>query len=93
MPLDGAVAKTISQTERDAAAHFAQLLRDHLTNMPETNCVMLLVVSLSADLRGASARLIPERRFSELPRDAACNQEYAGGLEQGLHDEAEPVIA
>jgi hypothetical protein len=25
--------------------------------------------------------------------EAACNQEYAGGLEQRLDDEAEPVIA
>src|SRR3954451_1393696 len=34
-----------------------------------------------------------KRRFSELSRDAACNQEYAGGLKQGLHDEAEPIVA
>jgi hypothetical protein len=34
-----------------------------------------------------------ERRFSEFPSKPACNQEYAGSLEQGLHDEAEPVVA
>jgi len=28
-----------------------------------------------------------------MPRHAACNHEYAGGLEQGLYDEAEPVVA
>src|SRR4051794_2560259 len=35
----------------------------------------------------------PKRRFSELAGEAACYQEYAGGLKQGLHDEAEPGIA
>ena len=34
-----------------------------------------------------------KRRFSEFPSELACNQEYAGGLEQGLDDEAEPVVA
>ena len=34
-----------------------------------------------------------KRRFSEFPSEPACNQEYAGGLEQGLDDEAEPVVA
>jgi len=33
------------------------------------------------------------RRFSELAGEAACNREYAGGLKQGLDNEAEPVIA
>ncbi len=28
-----------------------------------------------------------------MPCDAACNQKYAGGLEQRLHDKAEPVVA
>ena len=36
---------------------------------------------------------LPKRRFSEFPSELACNQEYAGGLEQGLNDEAEPVVA
>jgi Tsp45I type II restriction enzyme len=35
----------------------------------------------------------PKRRFSEFPSEPACNQEYAGGPEQGLDDEAEPVVA
>src|SRR3954471_7345318 len=35
----------------------------------------------------------PKRRFSELTGEAVCNQEYAGGLEQRLDDEAEPVVA
>src|SRR4051794_34733963 len=34
-----------------------------------------------------------KRRSSELSGEAACNQEYAGGLKQGLDNEAEPVIA
>src|SRR6201986_745247 len=34
-----------------------------------------------------------KRRFSQFPSEPACNQEYAGGLEQGLDDEAEPVVA
>src|SRR5689334_17024351 len=36
---------------------------------------------------------MPKRRFSELLGEAACNQEETGGLEQGLDDEAEPVVA
>jgi hypothetical protein len=32
-------------------------------------------------------------QFSEFLREAASNQEYAGGLEQRLDDEAEPVVA
>src|SRR3954471_24191266 len=35
----------------------------------------------------------PYYRFSELMGEAGCNQEYAGGLKQGLDNEAEPVIA
>ena len=38
-------------------------------------------------------RRFHKRRFSEFPSELACNQEYAGGLEQGLDDEAEPVVA
>ena len=36
---------------------------------------------------------VAKRRFSEFSSEPACNQEYAGGLEQGLDDEAEPVVA
>src|SRR5215211_2630184 len=36
---------------------------------------------------------VPKKRFSELAGEAACNQEYTGGLQQRLDDEAEPVIA
>src|SRR3712207_9349426 len=32
-------------------------------------------------------------RFSEFAGEAACNQEYAGALQQGLDDEAEPIVA
>ena len=34
-----------------------------------------------------------KRRFSEFASEPACNQEYARALEQGLDDEAEPVVA
>src|SRR3954463_13393764 len=34
-----------------------------------------------------------KRRFSELAREAFCNQEYARALKQRLDDEPEPVIA
>src|SRR5215207_8575493 len=34
-----------------------------------------------------------KRRFSELAREASCNQEDACALQQRLDDEAEPVIA
>jgi hypothetical protein len=71
MPLDATSVQTVgqsrfspvsdlSQTEREAAAHFAQLLRANLANMPETVCAMLLVVGLPTQLESASARLIPE---------------------------------
>src|SRR3954454_3041166 len=36
---------------------------------------------------------VAKRRFSEFLYEAACNQEETGGLEQGLDDEAEPVVA
>lgn len=36
---------------------------------------------------------ITKRRFSEFPCEASCNQEYASGIQQGLNDKAEPVIA
>src|SRR3954464_13503610 len=32
-------------------------------------------------------------RFSELAGEAACNQEYTGGLQQGLDNEAEAIVA
>src|SRR5215207_3136072 len=35
----------------------------------------------------------PKRRFSELAREAFCNQEDACALQQRLDDEAKPVIA
>src|SRR3982750_3587572 len=34
-----------------------------------------------------------KRRFSELAREAFCNQEYARSLTQRLDDEPEPIIA
>src|SRR4051794_22957490 len=34
-----------------------------------------------------------KRRFSQLADEATCNQEETGGLEQGLDDEAEAVVA
>src|SRR5215212_2612119 len=34
-----------------------------------------------------------KRRFSELAREAFCNQEYARALKQRLDDEPEPIIA
>src|SRR3954449_10098797 len=34
-----------------------------------------------------------QKRFSQFASHASCNQEDACGLEQGLDDEAEPVIA
>ena len=34
-----------------------------------------------------------KKRFSEFPSEPGCNQEYACGSEQGLNDEAEPVVA
>src|SRR5215207_6347426 len=34
-----------------------------------------------------------KRRFSELAREASCNQEDACALQERLDDEAEPVIA
>src|SRR3954452_24925551 len=37
--------------------------------------------------------LSPKRRFSEFSGEAACNQEETGGLEQGLNDEPEAVVA
>jgi hypothetical protein len=33
-----------------------------------------------------------KRRFSQFAGHASCNQENAGGLEQGLDDEAEAVV-
>src|SRR5215203_1317162 len=35
----------------------------------------------------------PKRRFSELAREAFCNQEDAGALQQRLDNEAKPIIA
>lgn len=72
MPLDAASTEAISpshafpqmpnlgRTEREAAAHFARLLRMDLAEMPGMDCAMLLVVRLSAELDDASARLVPE---------------------------------
>ena len=72
MPLDAAPAQTASQarfappvqnlgqTEREATAHFAQLLGANLAKLPEASCAMLLVVELTANLGSASARLIPQ---------------------------------
>jgi hypothetical protein len=34
-----------------------------------------------------------KRRLSEFACEPPCNQEYAGGLEQRLDEEAEPVVA
>src|SRR4051794_41450604 len=36
---------------------------------------------------------IAKRRFSEFSGEALCNQEETGGLEQGLDDEPEAVVA
>lgn len=41
----------------------------------------------------AKVREAAKRWFSEFACEPPCNQEYAGGLEQRLDDEAEPVIA
>ena len=34
-----------------------------------------------------------KKRFSELAGEAACNQEYTGGLQQGLDNEAAAIVA
>jgi hypothetical protein len=49
----------LGQTERAAAAHFAQMLRQEMAGLARTDRPVLLVVRMSADLAQASARLIP----------------------------------
>lgn len=49
----------LGQTERAAAAHFAQLLRLEMSNLPATDRPVVLVMDMSADLAQASARLVP----------------------------------
>ncbi len=37
--------------------------------------------------------LMARKAVSQFTGEASCNQEYACGLEHGLDDEAEPVVA
>ena len=50
---------SLDQIERDAAGHFAPLLRADLASLPATPAAMILLVDLTLDLKQASARLIP----------------------------------
>jgi hypothetical protein len=59
-------------------------------NLPDYE--LLEVILFVSNPRG-DVKPLAKRRFSEFPSELACNQEYAGGLEQGLNDEAEPVVA
>ena len=71
----------LSQTEREAAAHFAQLLRTDLASMPDMECSMVLVVDLSADLECASARLIPHEGAAA---SMASNETAIAAVLQGV---------
>jgi hypothetical protein len=71
MPLDVAPAPTLSQIEREASDHFARQLCGTLAEMPGTDDAMLLVVRLPAELRRASARLIPETEAASMTSDEA----------------------
>src|SRR6478672_80394 len=69
-----------------------------LTNDPLPQCLQTSSdIALSPPIgnrRGCGRYLLEvKRRFSELPGETARNQEETGGLEQGLDDEAEPVVA
>src|SRR5918911_300147 len=46
-----------------------------------------------ADERPPCLGSAAKRRFSELAREAFCNQEYARALKQRRDDEPEPIIA
>ena len=56
-----------------------------------------IVASQRTEIGSMKARLDAldrlKRRFSELAREAFCNQEYARALKQRLNDEAKPVVA
>jgi hypothetical protein len=54
-----AQASDLGQTERAAAAHFANLLRQDMAILAATDRPVLLVVNMSADLAQSSARLMP----------------------------------
>ncbi len=51
----------LNQAERDATTHFARLLCADLAGRPETECgaMLLLLVGLPAELKNATARLVP----------------------------------
>jgi hypothetical protein len=57
-PLHGRTSD-LGQTERAAAAHFADMLRTEMACLAATDRPVLLVVNMSADLSQASARLMP----------------------------------
>ncbi len=52
---------SLNQAERDATAHFARLLCAHLAERPETErgAMLMLLVGLPAELKDATARLVP----------------------------------
>jgi hypothetical protein len=49
---------SLDQAERDASVHFTPLLRQQLANQPTTDHALILVVKMTADLKGTSVRLI-----------------------------------
>ncbi|WP_165982866.1 hypothetical protein [Dankookia rubra] len=49
---------SLDQAERDAAVHFAPLLRQHLANQPTSGHAVTLVVKMTADLKNTSVRLL-----------------------------------
>ena len=49
----------LNQAEREATAHFARLLRAELARAPGTEGGAMLLVGLPAELRDATARLVP----------------------------------
>src|SRR4051812_17680725 len=55
---------------------------------PKLSDVEVLTMEIFGEQQGRH-----KKRFSQFAGDASCKQEDACGLEQGLDDEAEPVIA
>ncbi|TDH62682.1 hypothetical protein E2C06_09755 [Dankookia rubra] len=49
---------SLDQAERNAAVHFAPLLRQQLANQPTTDHALILMVKMTADLKDTAVRLI-----------------------------------
>jgi hypothetical protein len=81
---------SLNQAERDAAVHFAQMLRAQLASQPPTSNAMVLLAKMMADLKDTSVRLVRSEDAREI---VSPNEVALAWVLQGVPESAANRLA